>query len=278
MDKVVQLKGEGGENIYPIILDGVREPRKFDCCFGSHRGFCGEYPENTMIAFKQAVKRGYRYLETDVVQSSDGVQFLLHDATINRTSNGSGTASALTSTQLKSYNFGYPSKFGSKFSTEKIPTLEEFLLFCKRNHCFAELDIADDSRYKDSYVQNTYDIVKRTGMLDYTFFCANQSRLDVVLSIDPSAMVSVSGMTSTTAMSNAYTKIKDSKFATFSCQYNSVTQALINHAHNLGVPIKTWYNEGDGKDTTANADKLFDMGLDIILTDFVTPNDFQWLK
>lgn len=278
MDKVIQLKGAEGENIYPIILDGVREPRKFDCCFGSHRGFCGEYPENTMIAFRQAVKRGYRFLETDVVQSSDGVQFLLHDATINRTSNGSGTASALTSTQLKSYNFGYPSKFGSKFSTEKIPTLEEFLIFCKRNHCVAELDIADDSRYTDSYLQNTYDVVKRTGMLDSVFFCAQTTRLEALSLIDSTVMLSVSGMTSKAAMTTAASKFQNSRWITFSCQYNYVTKDLINHAHTLGVPIKTWYNEGDGKDTADNADKLFDMGLDFVLTDFVTPNEFQWLK
>lgn len=279
MGNVVQFKDKSGNNIYPIIIDGIREPsQKFDCCLGSHRGYCGEYPENTMIAFKAAVLNGYRYIETDVVQSSDGVQFLLHDATINRTSNGSGTVSNMSSTQLMSFDFGYSAKFGNKFSGTKIPTLKEFLIFCKRNRCVAELDLADDSRYSDSYLQNTYNVVKSVGMLDNVFFCAQLSRIEALLTIDPTVMVSVSGMTTATLMQTAAEIVKNCRRVTFSCNFNYINETLVTQAHNLNIAIKTWYNEGDGKDTSSNADNLFNTGVDFVLTDYVTPNEFQWIK
>lgn len=261
-------KRKEAKNLFPLVIGGVRVP-----FLGSHRGLHKEFPENTMPAFEAAIKKGYHYIETDVVQSSDSVQFILHDANINRTSNGRGEISKLTAKQITSYNYGYSKKFGSKFDSIPIPTLEEFLIFCKTNNCIAELDLADDRRYKNNYLQNTYDIVKRTDMLDNVFFCAPLTRIEALLAIDSTVMVSVSDMTSTKAMDNAIEKIRHSRWATFSCPHNSITQSLINHAHSLGIPLKIWYNEWDGNDTFLQIDKLFNQGVAIALTDHVLPQD-----
>ncbi len=279
-ENVIQFKDEQGNNLYPIILDGIREPKIFDCCFGSHRGFCSEFPENTMPAFIGAVKRGYRFLETDIVQSSDGVQFLLHDATINRTSNGIGTASQMTAAQLERYSYGYSAKFGNKFYGTPIPRLSEFLIFCKKNRCVAELDIADDARYSDSYLQNTYNEVKRAGMLDSVYFCARKERLQALLAIDPSVMVSVSmyGNENVAYMNSCFSMLANCRAANFSILYNRVTQTLIDNAHNNNFAVKVWYEENDGNDTSAHANTLFNESVDIILTDYVVPNAFDWLQ
>lgn len=270
--------------LYPLtkaeLVEGLASSnRTFELTipnFGSHRGFCSEYPENTMPAFQGAIDRGYNLIETDLVQSSDGVQFCLHDATINRTSNGTGYASSLTSTQLLSYDFGYSAKFGTKFQGTKIPTLEELLIFCKRKNCFVELDLADDNRYANTYLQNTYNMVKQCNMLDRVIFCAKPARLSALKAIDSSVMMSVSAITSTSLMDSAMTLIADSRGANFSILYNNLNKSLVTYAHDLGVSVKTWYSEGDGNDTSAHANSLFNMGVETILTDFIEPNTFDF--
>lgn len=262
--------------IYPISL-GLTNSRDFhsSCHFISHRGFSSEYPENTMPAFKAAIAYGYRQLETDIVQSSDGVQFCLHDATVNRTSSGSGTASSLTSEKLLSFDYGYSTKFGNKFSGTKIPTLEEFLLFCKRNGCYAELDLADNTRYSDAYLQNTYDVVKKCNMLKMTFFVAKHSRLEKLYEIDSNLMLSVSECKTTSEMDAAKTAFGNAIEMNFSIPYPNLTKALVQYAHSLNVPIKTWYADYSA-DTVQTANKIFEWGVESVISECMKPNEFPW--
>ena len=56
----------------------------------AHRGFCAKFPENTMLAFREAVKLGVDQIETDVRITKDNELVLIHDSTLDRTTNGTG--------------------------------------------------------------------------------------------------------------------------------------------------------------------------------------------
>lgn len=73
----------------------------------AHRGSRTLWPENTMLAFEGAVGLGYRYLETDLHLSADGVLVTFHDDTLERTTNGSGPVSKHTLAELKALDAGY---------------------------------------------------------------------------------------------------------------------------------------------------------------------------
>jgi glycerophosphoryl diester phosphodiesterase len=73
----------------------------------AHRGGSLLWPENTMLSFEEAVGLGCRYLETDVHLSKDGVLVTIHDATVDRTTDGSGLVRALPVTELKRLDAGY---------------------------------------------------------------------------------------------------------------------------------------------------------------------------
>ena len=91
----------------------------------AHRGASAAAPENTIAAFKRAVELGAGGIEFDVQLSLDGQPVVIHDETVDRTSNGTGWVKDKTLEELKTLDFG--SWFAPGFSGERISTLEEVL-------------------------------------------------------------------------------------------------------------------------------------------------------
>lgn len=99
----------------------------------AHRGSSGTHPENTIAAFKEAARLPITGVEFDVHLTKDLQLVVIHDESIDRTSNGHGYIKDLTLEELRKYDFG--SWFSEDFKGERIPTLEEVLrIFLKTNH------------------------------------------------------------------------------------------------------------------------------------------------
>lgn len=95
----------------------------------AHRGLSESYPENTIEAFSAAIEAGVDQIETDVRISKDGELVLMHDETVDRTTNGTGAVCDMTLEELKALDAGI--KKGKSFSGAKIPTFKEFLELVK---------------------------------------------------------------------------------------------------------------------------------------------------
>ena len=107
-----------------------------------HRGIRAKYPENTLISFEKAIQLGVDLIEFDVNITADGVPVVIHDCTIDRTSDHSGAVREYTLEQLKSFDFGC--KFGEEFVGTQIPTLEEVLtLAAKEQSLLLNVEIKD---------------------------------------------------------------------------------------------------------------------------------------
>ncbi len=91
----------------------------------AHRGFSGCYPENTMLAFAEAVNLGADILELDLHISADDEVFVIHDETVDRTTDGSGALKNLKAAEIRSLDAG--SWKGPQFAGERIPTFTEVL-------------------------------------------------------------------------------------------------------------------------------------------------------
>lgn len=143
----------------------------------AHRGWSEKYPENTIEAFKAAIDIGVDQLETDVRISKDGELVIMHDHTVDRTTNGSGAVNQLTLAELKALDAGI--KKGAEFAGCKIPTFIEFMELVKDlptmtldielkeypidgndeisySVCDRVLKILDDYGYTDRCVINTF--------------------------------------------------------------------------------------------------------------------------
>ncbi len=104
----------------------------------AHRGLSARHPENTISAFRAAIEAGAEMVELDVTLSSDGRVVVLHDATLERTTSGTGRPAEFPLATLKKLDAG--SWFAPGFTGEKIPTLAE-VLDLVRGRCAVNIEI-----------------------------------------------------------------------------------------------------------------------------------------
>ncbi len=95
----------------------------------AHRGWSTKYPENTLPAFKAALDIGVDQLEIDIRVTRDGALVLVHDMTVDRTTNGTGKVCDKLLAEIKALDAG--SYKGAEFAGEQILTFEEFMEFVK---------------------------------------------------------------------------------------------------------------------------------------------------
>jgi len=91
----------------------------------AHRGFSSVAPENTLAAFRKAIELCADMVECDVRRSGDGRLVVIHDPTVDRTTNGRGAVADMSLAELRELDAG--SWFSAEFAGERIPTLEEVL-------------------------------------------------------------------------------------------------------------------------------------------------------
>lgn len=101
-----------------------KEPKR-DTVVVAHRGLAPGYPENTLPAFRQALALGVDFIEVDLRMTKDGVPVIMHDDTLDRTTDGKGEVGALTLAEIKKLDAGRIAK--PEFAGTRIPTLEETL-------------------------------------------------------------------------------------------------------------------------------------------------------
>ncbi len=90
-----------------------------------HRGFQERYPENTMVSFAAAVEAGADVIEMDVHLTRDGVPVIIHDETVDRTTDGRGRVGKMLLEEIRELDAGC--WFGPQFTAERVPTLKEVL-------------------------------------------------------------------------------------------------------------------------------------------------------
>ena len=226
----------------------------------SHRGESNTAPENTIPAFEQAIANGVMVHEADVRFTKDGVPVLLHDSTVDRTSNGSGSVSNLTLEVLKTYDFG--SWKGEKYTGTQILTLEEFVVYCKEKGMCIELDLANRG-FTLEQKKVIYNVIKSNDMLGSTIFTATSSELADYISINKNIIVSVSGITSdsaATVLSNYSTcalVFASVPYANFSA---SLATTIDSYGENMRVKVWT-------ASTQNEANYCFTNGADAVLVD-----------
>ncbi len=133
----------------------------------AHRGFKEKYPENTLVAFQAAMDAGVPMIELDVTLSRDRKLVVIHDATLERTTNGYGEVRDYTLEELKQLDAG--SWFHADFKDERLPELAE-VLDLANGRVITNIEIksnAYESHHPpDAIEKQVVDLLKQKEMLD----------------------------------------------------------------------------------------------------------------
>ena len=147
----------------------------------SHRGHSIEYPENTLEAYRKAIDLGIDMIECDVNITSDGKLVMMHDATLDRTTSGTGRVSASTWEEIQRLDAGR--KFKPEFSGVRVPSTEATLLLYKESGILSCFEVkggdADESNRIALGLVNLfikYDMLEKAFMASYHHEALHQAK------------------------------------------------------------------------------------------------------
>ena len=130
----------------------------------AHRGFAAEYPENTMIAFKEAEKAGADGLELDVQMTKDGELVVIHDEKVDRTTDGTGL--------VKDYHLGDLRKLDARFKfkelshKEQVPTLAEVLEWLSGTRMICNIELKNSIIPYEGMEEKVINMVRAYDLSD----------------------------------------------------------------------------------------------------------------
>lgn len=249
MFKVEGIKA-GDENGNVSNNGSVNNPATKETMIGiNHRGWYLA-PENTLAAYRESYNHGFEYVECDVQFTKDGVPVLLHDDTIDRTSNGSGYLSQMTYAEVSQYDFSYDDSDTvndfSAYRGEKIPTFAEFIALCKELGLHPYIEIKGNMT--DDEARALIKIVSDAGMIDNVSWLGfSGDALSKIAYNCPTARL-VWVITDTNATKIAANNIPFAQMnlmtgqnqVVFDIWYTLATQDVVDVVSAAGIPLEVW--------------------------------------
>lgn len=154
----------------------------------AHRGASGYAPENTIPAFEKALEMGAEGIELDVHMTADGEIVVIHDHTIDRTSDGKGTIRDLTLEDMRRFDFG--SWFSEEYKGTTIPTLKDVLEILKDWDGLLNIEIKSGPILYQGLEEKLVHMVKEYDFVDKVIFSSfNHYSLRDIKTIDPSMKI-----------------------------------------------------------------------------------------
>lgn len=254
-----------GSNFAQIVLD---YPAESPAVFGSmqtsfvgHRGVARVAPENTMPSIQKAGDLGFWGVEFDVRITSDDVWVLMHDDTVDRTTDGTGLVSSFTLAGIKALDAG--TWFNTYYAGARVPTLTETLQQCKRYNMVPTIELKG-SGYTDNQLQILLDTALLTFPDMQFLIMATEANLLQLRALNQ--LVTMEMVVSAYVIADV-----DKALLIGRCAVAATTASLIaasdsdiKYAGDNGVTL-TAYTVNDPDDVNA----LTDRGVRMIITDFI---------
>lgn len=204
----------------------------------NHRGYNGVAPENTLAAFRLSRHMGFECVECDVSFASDGVAVILHDGTVDRTSNGTGSIADLTLEEVRALDFG--SWKSEEYAGEQIPTFEEFIALCKHLglHPYIELKMGTEAQIK-----GLVEVVKRYGMKGkVTWISFTAAYLGYIKAVDPTARLGyVVNSVDVAAVNVVENTLRSGTNEVFiNCAYSAASAQAVELCMEADIPLEVW--------------------------------------
>ncbi len=239
----------------------------------AHRGFRGQYPENTMLAFQKAAELGVDGLEMDIHSTRDGVLVISHDATVERMTNGSGLIKEMTLAELQQLDAGHrwTADGGQTYPFRgqglAIPTLEE--VFAAFPRLWINVDIKQSS---PPIVTPFAAMIRQFGMAEkmmvgsfdaatVNWFRRECPEVDTAASEPEARRLFI---LSKLGLARFYrSEAKAMQLPEWNGRFRVITPRFVKDAHGVETAVHIWtVNE------TADMQRFIHMGADGLITDY----------
>lgn len=225
----------------------------------AHRGFSAQYPENTLLAFQKALDLGVTWIEFDLQVTQDGHLVVMHDHTLDRTTDGAGAVSDLPLDRILTLDAG--AKYSPEFAGEHVPTFEATLdLLSGVSRLVVELKF-EGMRH----IRPVVETLRRHDLLDRVSISSfDLSQLPRVKSYCPqlstTALINPAGRPGHNWVREALSLGVD----TFGPRCSETTREWVDGAHAAGLAVRCW---GLGRDRSSEMERLIELGVDGMTTD-----------
>jgi len=228
----------------------------------AHRGVNVRYPENTLAAFAGAVHAGAHMIELDVQLSRDRQLIVIHDDTVNRTTDGTGAVNAHTLAQLVELDAG--SWFDPRFNTERLPTLAQ-VLDAAKGHLMVNIEIKPEAfepeGTADAVERQVLDLVREKKMCDDVLVSSFEWRvLENLRKLDPDMALGL--LSDTPADARLLDCFRRVRGFSWHPDYRVLTRPQVTTLHGLGARVFPYAVDG-----TIDARGMMAAGVDGLIVD-----------
>lgn len=227
----------------------------------AHRGFSGYYPENTMLAFQKTAEESLADgIELDIQMTKDGELVIMHDETLDRTTNGSGYLKDYTLEKLKTLSVGVNVK--GFFPRQTIPTLREYFTWLKTTKLITNIELKTSVFEYKGIEEKLIAMVHESGLEEQIWYSSfNHYTIAKVKELMPKAKC---GLLMDTWLMNVGSYAASQNAATVNaCSWFCCKEGVAEDLHAHGIKLQAW--------TPNDADlmkKLVDCGTDVLITNF----------
>lgn len=224
----------------------------------AHRGNKRYTPENTMAAFYSAVSYDVDGIEFDLQLTKDLVPVIIHDPTIDRTTNGRGTVSSFTLNELKQFDAGH--YFHESFRGETIPSFREFLLWASDHSFTMHIELKLQKNNADILINEAVKDLEHFGLIERTVISSFQhGYLGKIKNLNPKIETA---LLTKTPIFRAVKYAEKISADGIHIRYNLQNSRFFRRWSKKGIPVRTYHVRKPGQ--LLLCDKL---GIEGIITD-----------
>jgi glycerophosphoryl diester phosphodiesterase len=218
----------------------------------AHRGAHREAPENTLASLEKAIEIGCDYVELDVRRTKDGALVIMHDASVNRMTNGKGKIEDLTLAEIRKLEI--KSRHGKQWAGLKVPTFDEML-----EHAKGRMKIYVD--HKKAPPAEVLAAINKHGMLHEVVVYGGVSTLREYKRLAPDVWIMPGHPKSIEAIESLCHELKPE---TLDGGIEEWTQAQVEAAHRSGAQV--WVDKLSDRDDGPSIKRAVELGVDAIQT------------
>lgn len=202
----------------------------------AHRGYSAKFPENTILAFKEAIKAQCHGIELDLQLTKDGHVVVFHDEELGRTVEARGFLKDYTLSQLKEFNAGY--LFQDLYDIQQIPTLEEYFNLVENLSIFSVLELKNNVVIYEGLEEKVIEIIR----------AYNLTQRVILSSFNPNSIVKCqvlapeikTALLKDTFFTPSYRMAKQVNANFLNLRYHYLTTVWLPLLRTLKTPIMAW--------------------------------------